>query len=169
MILVITGTHEQPFNRLVQATDKLAGSKSYGGRIIIQYGYSTYLPQYAEGYELIEEGTLKELAKQAAIIITHGGPGSVWLAFELHKVPIVVPRMKRFGEHVDDHQLSFVRHLEAHSRIIALCNVDQLKQVISEYEEKSKRCSNPATQAEQNRRALKENLNYWFGIRARQP
>ena len=46
MIFVTVGTHEQQFNRLVQYMDKWASE--HEEKVVIQSGYCTYEPQYAE-------------------------------------------------------------------------------------------------------------------------
>ncbi len=42
-------------------------------------------------------------------MVTHAGVGSIIVALSNGKRPVVVPRLKRFGEAVDDHQLQFGR------------------------------------------------------------
>jgi UDP-N-acetylglucosamine transferase subunit ALG13 len=50
---------------------------------------------------------------EAAVVVCHGGPGTILGARHLGAVPIVVPRQHRLGEHVDDHQVAFARRLAA--------------------------------------------------------
>jgi len=52
--------------------------------------------------------TLEELrlAMEAAdVVVAHAGIGSALLALEAGRVPILVPRLRSRGEHVDDHQV----------------------------------------------------------------
>ena len=53
-----------------------------------------------------------EKISQARIVITHGGPASFISVLQAKKVPVVVPRQAEFGEHVNNHQIEFVRMVE---------------------------------------------------------
>ena len=45
MIFVTVGTHEQPFNRLIEEIDKLKGDGIIKEEVIIQKGFSNYEPK----------------------------------------------------------------------------------------------------------------------------
>jgi UDP-N-acetylglucosamine transferase subunit ALG13 len=49
--------------------------------------------------------------REARVVITHAGVGSVIASLTAGKRPIVVPRKSCFGEIVDDHQVVFARRL----------------------------------------------------------
>ena len=53
MIFVTVGTHEQPFNRLIEAVDVLRGTGVIDEPVIIQTGFSTYEPQHCEWRKLL--------------------------------------------------------------------------------------------------------------------
>lgn len=73
MIFVTVGTHEQPFNRLVQKVDELKRDGIIQEDVIIQTGFSTYEPQYCEWSKLIPYQQMKKNVENARIVITHGG------------------------------------------------------------------------------------------------
>ena len=51
-------------------------------------------------------------------------------------MPIVVPRQKQYGEHVNDHQLEFARAVaERQGNIIVVENVEALGNVLQHYDE----------------------------------
>lgn len=108
MIFVTVGTHEQPFNRLVKAVDMLKLNGKITESVFIQTGYSTYVPQACEYKDFISMKQIDKYMQQASIVITHGGPSSFVMALQYNKVPIVVPRLSKYNEHVNDHQLTFV-------------------------------------------------------------
>lgn len=107
MIFVTVGTHEQQFNRLVEYMDKLAGKLNE--EVIIQTGFSTYIPQYCAWQKLFSYNEMDKNIKKARIIVTHGGPSSFIAPLQIGKIPLVVPRKKEFGEHVNNHQVYFCR------------------------------------------------------------
>lgn len=107
MIFVTVGTHEQAFNRLLEEVDRLKKENLIEDEIIIQSGYSTYIPKHCQSMKLIGYDDMEKYLKEARIVITHGGPASFMQVIQLGKTPIVVPRQKQFDEHVNDHQLDF--------------------------------------------------------------
>jgi UDP-N-acetylglucosamine transferase subunit ALG13 len=55
---------------------------------------------------------------EADLVILHGGAGSVIHAIHAGKIPVVMPRLAKYGEHVDDHQVEFARALAREGKII---------------------------------------------------
>jgi UDP-N-acetylglucosamine transferase subunit ALG13 len=131
MIFVTVGTHEQPFNRLVKAVDMLKLNGKITESVFIQTGYSTYVPQACEYKDFISMKQIDKYMQQASIVITHGGPSSFVMALQYNKVPIVVPRLSKYNEHVNDHQLTFCNELiERNFPIKVVENIDSLADVI---------------------------------------
>ena len=106
MIFVTVGTHEQSFNRLVKYMDEYK-KNNIDEDIIIQTGFSTYIPQYCTWEKIFPYKDMLNYISEARIVITHGGPSSFILALQVGKIPIVVPRQKQFNEHVNNHQVEF--------------------------------------------------------------
>ena len=140
MIFVTVGTHEQPFNRLVQKVDELKRDGIIQEEVIIQTGYSTYEPKYCQWSKLIPYQEMVKNVEEARIVITHGGPASFIMPLQIGKIPIVVPRQHQFGEHVNDHQVEFARNVaERMGTIIVVEDIDQLVDVIVDYHENGKK------------------------------
>ena len=135
MIFVTVGTHEQPFNRLIEAIDRMKAKDVFSDDVIIQTGYSTYEPKFCEWQKLYPYDKMLELVKQARIVITHGGPSSFIMPLQIGKIPIVVPRQKQYGEHVNDHQLEFCKVVEKRlENIVVAENDEQLKSAVVNYD-----------------------------------
>ena len=135
MIFVTVGTHEQSFERLVKKVDELKRNKIINEDIVIQKGYTNYEPQYCESYELVNYNDMQKYLKTARIIITHGGPASFIAPLAIGKIPIVVPRQKKFNEHVNNHQKDFVEQIVARDNTIIPCyDIDELERLIKEYD-----------------------------------
>lgn len=111
MIFVTVGTHEQSFNRLLSEVDKLVFEKKISEEVFMQTGYSTYLPKYVNFEKFIKYEDMKKLMSESDVIITHGGPASFMQVLSNGKIPIVVPRQLKYGEHVNDHQVDFVTNV----------------------------------------------------------
>lgn len=134
MIFVTVGTHEQPFNRLVQTIDELKRDGVITDNVIMQTGFSTYEPKYCQWDKLIPYGQMIKNVENARIVITHGGPASFIMPLQLGKTPIVVPRQHQFNEHVNDHQVEFARNVaERMGTIITIEDISKLRDVIENY------------------------------------
>ncbi|AVK62717.1 hypothetical protein C5Z26_00540 [Lactobacillus sp. CBA3606] len=110
MLFVTVGTHEQQFNRLVKYMDDYQ-KQHPDEEVVIQSGYSTYECNFAKSYDFISPQAMDEYMLKASVIITHGGPSSFLAALKHNKPVIVVPRMLKFEEHVNNHQVEFLRRL----------------------------------------------------------
>lgn len=112
MIFVTVGTHEQQFNRLIKAVDDLVADGTIKEEVVIQKGFSDYEPKNCKAYKLIGYKEMQNYYDKAHTIITHGGPASFMAALERNKTPIVMPRQKKYDEHVNDHQYDFCNEVE---------------------------------------------------------
>lgn len=136
MIFVTVGTHEQPFDRLVKYVDELKGSGAIREDVVIQTGFSTYEPKHCIWGRLFPFPEMEEYVSAARIVITHGGPSSFMMALRREKTPIVVPRRKRFDEHINDHQVAFSKAIaERTGTILVAETMQDLKKMIANYEE----------------------------------
>jgi UDP-N-acetylglucosamine transferase subunit ALG13 len=105
VIFVTVGTNEARFDRLLKALEDLPANTD----LFVQHGPSPIRPRGATCTDYIGFDEMVERVRQAQIVVTHAGVGSVLTALLNGTRPIVVPRLQRFGEAVDDHQLEFGR------------------------------------------------------------
>lgn len=112
------GTDYHPFDRLCRWVDAwLADGGGEIARCFVQTGTSTP-PTRAEHGQYLGQEQMEAMMREAAVVVCHGGPGTIMLAAATGKRPIVVPRRKAAGEHVDDHQHAFTRRIAADGAII---------------------------------------------------
>lgn len=134
MIFVTVGTHEQPFNRLVEYMDKWAAD--HDEEVVIQAGFSTYEPKHCRWQKLFPYSEMIKNVEEARIVITHGGPSSFIMPLQIGKIPIVVPRKHEFEEHVNDHQVDFCQKVsERQGNIIVVERIDELGDVLKNYDD----------------------------------
>jgi UDP-N-acetylglucosamine transferase subunit ALG13 len=105
VIFVTVGTNEARFDRLLRALEDLPP----GTDLFVQHGPSPIRPAGATCTDYIGFDEMVERMRQAETVVTHAGVGTVLTALLNGTRPIVVPRLQRFGEAVDDHQLEFGR------------------------------------------------------------
>ncbi|WP_295567853.1 glycosyltransferase [uncultured Holdemanella sp.] len=135
MIFVTVGTHEQPFNRLLQKIDELKEKGIINEEVIMQTGFSTYEPKYCTWSSLLPYSQMVQNVKEARIVITHGGPASFIMPLQIGKTPIVVPRQKQFDEHVNNHQVDFSKAVaERMGTIITVVDINDLENTIVNYD-----------------------------------
>lgn len=118
MIFVTVGTHDAGFDRLVTAVDQLA--TTWDEKIIIQRGSSTYEPMYATHFKWATSEEMEQLTADARVLITHAAAGAVILGLQKQTPLIVVPRIKKYGEHIDDHQLQLAKAVSEQDRAVAV-------------------------------------------------
>ncbi|HEM5150948.1 TPA: multidrug MFS transporter [Streptococcus suis] len=133
MIFVTVGTHEQPFDRLLKEVDYLVEKGVITEEVFIQTGYSTYIPKNCKWSKLLSFDKMNELMEKADIIITHGGPATFMSAIAKGKKPIVVPRLEKYGEHVNDHQLDFSKQVrDRYNSILVVEEVVDLENYVNQ-------------------------------------
>jgi UDP-N-acetylglucosamine transferase subunit ALG13 len=107
VILVTLGTLHFPFDRLLRALDSLPADEE----LVVQCRVPGPLPAHARSVTDLPFDELAETMRAARVVVCHAGVGSVLTALANGKRPVTVPRLARFGEAVDDHQLAFARRL----------------------------------------------------------
>lgn len=108
MIFVTLGSQKFPFDRLLCKLDELVGEGVICEPVFAQTGASTYKPRNYESVAFLGRETFAERMQQADMVITHAGTGAIIGGVKAGKKVIAVPRLAKFGEHVDDHQIQIV-------------------------------------------------------------
>lgn len=130
MILVMLGTQNNSFHRLLEKLDQLIKNGKIKEEVIVQSGYTRYETKNMKIFDLIPRERLEEYQKKANYIITHGGVGSIISSLKLDKKVIAIPRLHEYHEHVNNHQKEIVDLFEAKGYIIGIQNVDDLQEAI---------------------------------------
>jgi len=131
LIFVTVGTHTQGFDRLVKNIDDLLLARKIKEKVIIQVGHGNYIPKECEWFRFTSYENFIKLCENSRLTITHGGVGSIISLLRLKKPTIVVPRLKKFNEHIDDHQLHITKELERQKKIIAVYDISNLINAIN--------------------------------------
>jgi UDP-N-acetylglucosamine transferase subunit ALG13 len=108
--VVTVGTDHHRFDRLMDWLETWNAGNPGAVRWIVQYGSSRPM-RGADGFDIKPRAELLELLRDADVVVTQGGPGGIMDSRECGTVPIVVPRLARLDEVVDDHQVAFARQL----------------------------------------------------------
>lgn len=130
MILVMLGTQNNSFERLLKKMDELIEKKVIDEKVIVQSGYTNYESKNMRIFDLIPQEELEKFQEQADLIITHGGVGSIVSSIKKGKKVIAVPRLHRYHEHVNDHQKQIVEAFDKKGYIIGIQRIDELRKAI---------------------------------------
>jgi exopolysaccharide biosynthesis glucuronosyltransferase PssE len=126
MIFVTVGTNEAPFDRLLEMVDRAR----FEDEVVVQNGSSTVRPKDARCIDFLSFQDLREHVNRARVVVSHAGVGSILLSLMNGKQPVVVPRLRRHGEHVDDHQLAFARRLQSKGLVSVVEQPDELRTAV---------------------------------------
>lgn len=132
MILVTLGTQDKTFVRLLDEIDKLINKGIIQDKVIVQAGFTKYSSDNMEIFDLIPQDEFNNLMSKADLVITHGGVGNIISALEKNKKVIAVPRLAKYGEHINDHQTQIIAKFNDLGYIIGLQDVDELDRAIKE-------------------------------------
>lgn len=132
MILVLLGTQNNSFFRLLDEIEDCINSGLIQEEVIVQSGHTIYNSEKMKILDFISETEINQLIEKANYIITHGGVGSIIHAINLNKKVIAVARLSKYNEHVNDHQIQIVQKFNDNGYIIGLQDACLLKNKIKD-------------------------------------
>lgn len=125
MIFLTVGT-QFPFDRFIRALDNIFDQGLIDEEIFAQIGETSYKPRNFESVASLEKKVFDECFKKASSVMSHAGVGTITVALKNHKPLLVMPRMKRYKEHVNDHQVATAKKFEELGHILAVYDVKDL-------------------------------------------
>jgi UDP-N-acetylglucosamine transferase subunit ALG13 len=130
MILVVLGTQDKPFTRLLDAIQKQIDKGNIKEKVIVQAGFTKYNSKDMEMFDLIPIDEFNKLIKKADLIITHGGVGSIMEGIRNNKIILAAPRLKKYKEHDNDHQLQIIDEFVKLGYILPLKDFNKLDKML---------------------------------------
>ena len=132
MILVILGTQDKEFPRLLEAVDREIEKGNIKDKVVVQAGQTKYESKNMEIFDLVSAPEFDKLLDKADIVITHGGAGTLLSAIKKGKRIIAVPRLSKYKEHHNDHQKQIVGEFAKEGYILELDDMNDLGKMIKE-------------------------------------
>lgn len=136
MTFVTVGSQKFQFNRVLIEIDKLIADKIITGNVFAQIGISDYKPKNYEYTDFTTQDEFSKKIDESDLIITHGGTGIIVNALKKNKKVIAIPRLSKYGEHVDDHQIQLINEFKEMNFIEPVYEIDKLKDAIKVVKEK---------------------------------
>ena len=132
MILVVLGTQDKQFDRLLKDVDKLIDDKVINDKVVVQAGQTKYESKNMEIFDLIPAPEFEELLDKADLVITHGGAGTILSAIKKGKRIIAAPRLSKYMEHHNDHQKQIIGEFKKQGYLLEYNDGDDLGELIKE-------------------------------------
>ena len=134
MILVLLGTQNNSFSRLLSKINSLIETGFIKDKVIVQAGHTNFTSSNMEIFDFIPKDKMDELILEADLIITHGGVGSIVKGIKLNKKVIAVPRLQEYGEHVNNHQIQIIENFDSNGYIKGVFDLEDLGNIIENIE-----------------------------------
>lgn len=131
MIFVTLGSQKFQFNRLLIEIDRLIEEGKIIEEVFAQIGYSDYEPKNYKYRNFLDRDEFANIMSECDTVITHGGTGAIIGAVKNEKRVIAVPRLEKFGEHVDDHQLQIIEQFNNLGFIKSSDDINELGDLIN--------------------------------------
>lgn len=133
MIFITLGTQKFQFDRILKEIDKLIDEGKLEAKDIkVQCVYTEYEPKNFDTFKLKPQDEIDKITEEAEVIITHSGTGSIINSLRKQKKIIIIPRMQKYGEHVDNHQLELAKVFHEKYKIPVLTDISKLYETIQE-------------------------------------
>ena len=129
MIFVTLGTHELEFTRLLDYLEKMDIDED----VIIQCGNTSFKSEKYKVIPFLSQDEFNKAMDKCDLLICHGGVGSILSALKQNKKIITVPRLSKYNEHNDDHQIEICKKFSKEKYIINCLNYQQLYYSIKNY------------------------------------
>jgi len=130
MILVVLGTQDKQFSRLLEAVDREIEKGTIKDRVVVQAGQTKYESKNMEIFDLVPSPEFNKLMDEADLIITHGGAGTILTAIKKGKKVIAAARLAKYKEHHNDHQKQIIGEFASRGYILELDDFDKLGNMI---------------------------------------
>lgn len=131
MIFVTVGT-QFPFDRLVKTVDRAVEKGLITENVFAQTSQTSYKPRNFPSQPSLEKESFDKYVRQATGIISHAGIGSINIAMAFDKPMLVMPRLKKYGEVVNDHQVTLARKFARAGHIMLANDEEELLEKVSD-------------------------------------
>lgn len=131
MILVTLGTQDKSFERLLKALDNLIDKKIIQEEVVVQAGYTNYESKNMKVFSYLPKEEFEKLIEECDLLITHAGVGSIMAGLKRKKKIIAIPRLAKYQEHTNDHQLQIAEEFEKEGYLLSVVDLKDLKKVLN--------------------------------------
>jgi len=131
LIFISTGSRKFQFDRLIKKVDELAASGAITEEVFAQIAETTYVPQHIKYERYLSPEDFKKYQTEADLIISHAGTGALVGALKLGKQVLAIPRLAKYNEHSDDHQMQVADALAEEGFLRVVYDMEKLEEAIN--------------------------------------
>lgn len=134
MIFLTVGT-QFPFDRLVRAVDKAMERSGCAVEVFAQIADSSYRPRCFDAVSYLQKDEFDKNMREASSIISHAGMGTITAALENRKPILVMPRLRKYSEVVNDHQVAIAKKFEQLGHLVVAYSEQDVPEKIKALEQ----------------------------------
>lgn len=131
MIFVTLGTQDKKFKRLLDDIQKEIDRGIIKEEVIVQSGFTKFESKDMKIFDLLDKDDFDKYIKACDLLITHGGVGSILTGLKNNKKVIACPRLSKYQEHINDHQIQIIEKFSQAKYLLAYNEGDNLESVIN--------------------------------------
>ncbi len=120
MIFITLGNQNFQFNRLLDKIEDLILIGVLKGKVVAQIGHTSFNSDLIQTIQFLTKEEFQRYIDESDFVISHAGTGSIISCIKRNKKVVVVPRLQKYQEHIDNHQLEILSAFENKKLIIAV-------------------------------------------------
>jgi len=165
MIFITVGSQKFQFNRLLKEVDELIEQKIINEPVFAQIGVSDYIPKNYEYADFMTQDEFNEKINDSDIVITHGGTGVIINALKRDKKVIAIPRLSKYNEHVDDHQIQLIDEFKQLNLIEPVYEISELESALRTI--KDKKYDKYVSNTNEIIKNIKKFIGEWYNVKSK--
>ncbi len=134
MILVVLGTNDKQFTRLLDAVDDAVRTGDIRDEVIVQAGFTKYESTRMTVIDYIDQEQFADYLSKADLLITHGGVGTIMTGLKQGKTILAAARRQEYGEHVNNHQEQLLTAFEEKGYLIYMKDLSDIRPYLRQAE-----------------------------------
>ena len=131
MILVLLGTQDKSFHRLLEQVERSIQKGTIQEEVVVHAGYTKYKSSRMKIFDFVDPEELNRYLDEASYVITHAGVGSILGCLKKGKKMIAAPRLKKYKEHTNDHQLQVLKEFDRLGYLLPLYDFTKLDRLVA--------------------------------------
>ena len=125
LIFVTVGT-QLPFDRLIKTVDEWSGINPTVN-VFAQIGPTDFQPRHLESVTFLSPDRVDYYFKNAELIVSHAGMGSIISALKYKKPILIFPRLSELGEHRNNHQVATAKRFGERTGVFVAWSEDDIR------------------------------------------
>lgn len=120
MIFITLGNQNFQFKRLLNKIEDMIINGLIKEKVVAQIGHTLFSSDLIDTIKFLEKDKFQYYIDKSDFVISHGGTGSIISCIKRNKKVVVIPRLKKYNEHIDNHQLEILHAFENKKLIIGI-------------------------------------------------